>query len=171
MDTIMDEALLQRARKIRCVVFDIDGVMTDGMLYLGPNGEETKAVSVRDGLGIKQLVDAGIHVAVISGRPSEAMRQRLQHLGVQHIHLDIDQKLPTFEALQQELGITDEQCAMMGDDTPDLPLLRRVGLALTVADAHPHAAAAAHWASRHVGGAGAVREACDLILDAQGLLP
>ena len=121
MDTIMDEGLMAQARKIRCVVFDIDGVMTDGMLYLGPNGEETKAVSVRDGLGIKQLVDAGIHVAVISGRPSEAMRQRLQHLGVQHIHLNIDQKLPTFEALQAELGLSDEQCAMMGDDTPDLP--------------------------------------------------
>lgn len=171
MDTIMDEGLMQLARKIRCVVFDIDGVMTDGMLYLGPDGEETKAVSVRDGLGIKQLVDAGIHVAVISGRPSEAMRQRLQHLGVQHIHLNIDQKLPTFEALQAELGLNDEQCAMMGDDTPDLPLLRRCGLALTVANAHPHAAAAAHWTSQYVGGAGAVREACDLILDAQGKLP
>ena len=171
MDTIMDEALLARARRIRCVVFDIDGVMTDGMLYLGPNGEETKAVSVRDGLGIKQLVDAGIQVAVISGRPSEAMRQRLQHLGVQHIHLNIEHKLSAFEALQAQLGLDDEQCAMMGDDTPDLPLLRRCGLALTVADAHPHAAAAAHWTSRHVGGAGAVREACDLILDAQGLLP
>lgn len=171
MDTIMDEGLMARARKIRCVVFDIDGVMTDGMLYLGPNGDETKAVSVRDGLGIKQLVDAGIHVAVISGRPSEAMRQRLQHLGVQHIHLNIDQKLPTFEALQAELALSDEQCAMMGDDTPDLPLLRRCGLALTVADAHPQAAAAAHWQSQFVGGAGAVREACDLILDAQGKLP
>ena len=167
----MGDDVQLRAAKIRLAVFDIDGVMTDGMLYLGPDGEETKAVSVRDGLGIKQLLNAGIAVAVISGRPSPAMHKRLSALGVQHLFLGDEHKLPIFERLQQQLGLSDEQCAMMGDDTPDLPLMRRCGLALSVADGHRDALAAAHFVSQFRGGAGAVREASDLILAAQGLLP
>jgi 3-deoxy-D-manno-octulosonate 8-phosphate phosphatase (KDO 8-P phosphatase) len=157
-----------RAAKIRCVFLDIDGVMTDCKLYLGPDGFEIKAVSVRDGIGIKNLLRAGIDVAVISGRPSEAMQRRLEHLGVPHIILATEDKLPAYEALLTKLGLSDEQCAHMGDDTPDLPLMRRVGLALSVADAHRSALKAAHWVSEKRGGDGAVREASDLILDAQG---
>jgi len=162
------EQVQLRAAKIRCVIFDIDGVMTDCKLYLGPDGFEIKAVSVRDGLGIKNLLRAGIQVAVISGRPSEAMQRRLEHLGVPHIVLATENKLPAYEALLRRLGLSDDECAMMGDDTPDLPLMRRVGLALTVADAHRTAMQAAHWVSAFRGGDGAVREASDLILDAQG---
>jgi len=160
-----------RARRIRCAVFDIDGVMTDCKLYLGPDGSEWKAVNVRDGLGIKLLLQAGIEVAVISGRPSVAMQTRLEYLGVRHVWLDVAEKIPAWELLQARLGLNDEDMAMMGDDVPDLPLMQRAGLALTVADAHPRALAAAHWTSRYTGGNGAIREAVDLILAAQGRLP
>ena len=165
---LLDSAEVQaRARKIRCLFLDIDGVLTDGKLYIGPHGEETKTNYVRDGLGIKMMLKAGLHVAVISGRPSEAMRNRLQWLGVTHIALDTEDKEPAYLRICAALGVNDDECAHMGDDVPDLPLMRRVGLALSVADGHPRALAAAHWVSQYRGGRGAVREAVDLILDAQ----
>ena len=160
----------KRARNIRCIFLDIDGVMTDCKLYLAADGTELKAVNVKDGLGMKLLMKAGIEVAVISGRPSQAMQKRLESLGIQHIYLNTENKIPAYEAVLKKLKITDEQCAHMGDDTPDLPLFKRVGLALAVADAHPKALAAAHWKSKHIGGNGAIREAADLILAAQGKL-
>ena len=168
MNPLSSAEVQARARNIRCLFLDIDGVLTDGKLYIGPKGEETKTNYVRDGFGIKQMLKAGLHVAVISGRPSESMRQRLQWLGIQHIALDMEDKEPAYLRICAELGVSDAQCAHMGDDVPDLPLLRRVGLALTVADAHPKALTAAHWTSQYRGGEGAVREAIDLILDAQG---
>src|SRR5262249_35990671 len=137
-------------------------------LYLAPDGTELKAVNVKDGLGLKLLLKAGIEVAIISGRPSEAMRKRFEGLGVKHVWLDVEDKMPAYEKLLTTLGLTDAQVAMMGDDTPDVPLMKRAGLALTVADAHPKALAIAQWASRLGGGNGAVREACDFILRAQG---
>ncbi|SEQ92568.1 3-deoxy-D-manno-octulosonate 8-phosphate phosphatase (KDO 8-P phosphatase) [Solimonas aquatica] len=161
--------LQERAAQIRCLFLDIDGVLTDGKLYIGPNGEEIKTNYVRDGLGIKMMLKAGLQVAVISGRPSEAMRQRLSWLGVQHIALDTEDKEPAYLRIRDALGLTDAQCAHMGDDVPDLPLMRRCGLALSVADAHLKALRAAHWVSQYEGGRGAVREAVDLILEAQGL--
>lgn len=164
------ELVMQRAAQIRCLFLDIDGVMTDCKLYLAPDGTELKAVNVRDGYGIKQLLKNGIEVAVISGRPSVAMQQRLEYLGVPHIYLNTEDKLPAYRAIQQKLGIGDEACAHMGDDVPDLPLLERVGLALAVADAHPRALAASHWVSSRNGGDGAIREAADLILAARGRL-
>ena len=131
-------AIRKRARRVRCLFLDIDGVLTDGKLYLGPNGEEFKTNYVRDGYGIK------------------------------HVVLDNEDKLPVYERIRDRLGLADADCAVMGDDAPDLPVMARVGLALTVADAHPVAMKAAHWASRFPGGRGAVREACDMILAAQG---
>lgn len=157
-----------RARKIRCVIFDIDGVMTDCKLYLTHDGEEIKAVNVRDGLGLKLLMQHGIEVAVISGRPSAALQKRLEYLGVPHIWLATEHKLPAYEALKAKLDLCDEQMAHMGDDTPDLPLFAQVGLALAPGDAHRKAKAAAHWVSEARGGDGAVREAVDFILAAQG---
>lgn len=159
-----------RARKIRCVFLDIDGVLTDGKLYIGPNGEETKTNYVRDGYGIKLALKLGLKVAVISGRPSESMRQRLQWLGVEHIALDTEDKEPAYLRMRELMNLADEECAHVGDDLPDVPVMRRAGLACTVADAHPRAMAAAHWVSRYSGGHGAVREAIDLILEAQGLI-
>lgn len=161
-------AIRKRARRVRCLFLDIDGVLTDGKLYIGANGEETKTNFVRDGYGIKRLLANGVQVAVISGRPSEAMRRRLEFLGVKHVVLDNEDKLPVYEKIRDTLGLADADCAVMGDDRPDLPVMARAGLALTVADAHPSALKAAHWISRHAGGVGAVREACDLILAAQG---
>lgn len=164
-----DDPILERARKVRCLFLDIDGVMTDCRLYLGPDGLELKAVHVRDGFGIKQLLKHGVEVAAISGRPSEAMRRRLAFLGLQHVHLDIEDKLPAYLQVRDTLGLSDEACAHIGDDVPDLPLLNRVGLAMTVSDAHVKAIAASHWVSRFPGGQGAIREAADLILSARGL--
>lgn len=158
----------QRASRIRCVFLDIDGVLTDGKLYIGPNSEETKTNYVRDGYGIKLALKLGLQVAVISGRPSEAMRRRLEWLGVEHIALDTEDKEPAYLRMCAAMGLQDAECAHVGDDVPDVPLMRRVGLACTVADAHPKATAAAHWVSRYGGGHGAVREAIDLILEAQG---
>jgi 3-deoxy-D-manno-octulosonate 8-phosphate phosphatase (KDO 8-P phosphatase) len=157
-----------RARRIRCLFLDIDGVMTDGKLYLTPDGDEIKAVNVRDGYGIKALLRAGVEVAVISGRPSAAMQKRLAFLGLTHVYLNTEDKLPAYEAIREKLGLADAQCAHLGDDRPDLPLFARVGLAMTPADAHPSALRAAHWHSAHCGGDGAIREAADLILAAQG---
>ena len=159
--------LMRRAAVIRCVIFDVDGVITDGKLYLGPDGQEWKAVSVRDGLGLRLLLEAGVEVAVISGRPSLAMQTRLNSLGVKHVYLNTVDKLPAYERVLRDLDLADEQCAIMGDDTPDLPMMRRAGLTLTVADAHGDVLAAADWVSRFPGGQGAVREACDLLLSAR----
>lgn len=168
MGHLSPAAIRKRARRVRCLFLDIDGVLTDGKLYLGPNGEETKTNYVRDGYGIKRLLANGVEVAVISGRPSEAMKKRLEYLGVKHVVLDNEDKLPIYEQIRDRLGLADGDCAVMGDDRPDLPVMARAGLALTVADAHVSALKAAHWVSRHPGGLGAVREACDLILAAQG---
>ncbi len=159
----------ERAKNIRCVIFDIDGVMTDCKLYLTHDGEEIKAVNVRDGLGLKLLMKHGIEVAVISGRPSAAMQKRLEYLGVPHIWLATEDKLPAYEALKAKLGLSDAQMAHMGDDTPDLPLFAQVGLALAPGDAHRKAKATAHWISEARGGDGAIREAVDFILVAQGI--
>ena len=167
MSVRMRPSVRKRAARIRCAIFDVDGILTDGKLYLGPDGTEWKAVSVRDGLGLKLLMKAGIEVAVISGRPSPAMRQRLNSLGVQRVYLDTEEKLPAYQKVLRDLGLEDEQLAVMGDDVPDLVLMERAGLALTAADAHPDVLEAAHWVSRHPGGVGAVREACDLLLAAR----
>ncbi|MDP9140241.1 MAG: HAD hydrolase family protein, partial [Pseudomonadota bacterium] len=118
-------------------------------------------------LALKQ----GLQIAVISGRPSEAMRNRLSWLGIQHIALDTEDKEPVYLRMCKAMNLGDAQCAHMGDDVPDVPLLRRVGLALTVADAHDSAMSIAHWVSRYTGGHGAVRDAVDLLLSAQGRLP
>lgn len=159
----------RRAAAIRCLFLDIDGVMTDCKLYLTPDGEELKAVNVRDGWGMKALLRHGIEVAVISGRPSAAMQKRLEWLGLRHVVLNTEVKLPAYERIRDSLGLSDAQCAMMGDDVPDLPLLTRVGLALAPQDAHRRALDAAHVVSRCRGGDGAIRDAADLLMTAQGL--
>lgn len=156
-----------KAQKIRLVVFDVDGVMTDGRLYLGPDGAEFKSMHVRDGLGLKRLQAMDITPAVISGRPSRAVEDRLLELGLQYIYLNIDDKPGAFADLCEVLGVSPDECAVMGDDLPDLPLMQSAGLALCVADAVPEVLAAADWASSRNGGDGAVREACDFIIAAQ----
>lgn len=153
-----------RARAVRLVVFDVDGVFTDGRLYYTANGEEMKVFHVRDGVGIKALQHAGIQVAVISGRASDAVALRLAELGVSRVFQGDHDKLPLLEALLDELGIAAPATAFMGDDLPDLPVLARVGLAACPADAHADVIVACHWTGARKGGRGAVREFCDFLL-------
>ena len=159
--------LQARAAAIRLAVFDIDGVMTDGRLYLGPDGAEFKSMHIRDGLGLKRLQAVDITPAAISGRPSRAVEDRLLDLGLQYIYMDTEDKLAAFEGLLDDLGLDATQAAVMGDDLPDLPLMQRAGLALAVPDAVPEVRNAADWVSTAAGGAGAVREACELLLAAR----
>jgi 3-deoxy-D-manno-octulosonate 8-phosphate phosphatase (KDO 8-P phosphatase) len=162
----MDAALLERARKIRLLVLDVDGVLTDGRLHITALGEETKVFHVRDGSGIVALQRAGVAVAIISGRDSGAVTRRAQELRIAHVQQGVSDKGAALDALMHELGVAADELACVGDDTPDLPMLRRAALAIVVADAHPAARAAAHWVTPSCGGHGAVREVCDLLLTA-----
>jgi 3-deoxy-D-manno-octulosonate 8-phosphate phosphatase (KDO 8-P phosphatase) len=160
--------LRKKAAQVELAVFDIDGVMTDGHLYIGPGGQEFKAVHIHDGHGPKLLQRAGVEVAVISGRRSEAMEARLADLGVEHVFMGAADKLALFCALLEELNLEPLQTAYMGDDEPDLAPMRIAGIALSVRNAMPEVRAAADWVSAHDGGNGAVREACELLIAARG---
>ena len=160
--------LLLRAQGMRLLLLDVDGVLTDGGLYYGEGGEVLKRFHTLDGHGLKLLARAGIQVGVISGRDSPALRQRLAALGIQHVWLGTEDKLPAAQALLQELGVAWPQTAAMGDDWPDLPLLRHAGFACAPANAHVEARALAAHVTALAGGAGAVRELCDLLLIAGG---
>ena len=152
---------------MRLLVLDADGVMTDGRLFYGASGALFQSFHARDGYGIKAVLAAGIEVAVISGRQSAAVSQRCLELGIRHVQQGIEDKGAALGQLLARLGIKDAQCACIGDDEPDVPMLRRVGLAVAVADAHPPARAVAHRRTRLAGGAGAVREVCDWLLAAR----
>ena len=157
-----------RARRIRLVILDVDGVLTDGRLYYGEHDEHFRAFHVRDGLGIKLLIEYGIVVAIISGRHSRSLSTRLEPLGVQYIYQGREDKQPAFAELLSKVSCSAEETAYMGDDLQDLAVMARVGLAATVADAHPMVAARAHWTSTAAGGRGAVRELSEFILSKQG---
>lgn len=143
---------------------DCDGVLTDGRIWLTADGEEQKAFHVRDGQGIKLLHDAGIKTGIISGRSSRATERRAQDLGIMHVRQGVDEKMHAMEEIMSEAGVSDEECAYIGDDLPDVPLMQRAGLAIAVADAVEEAQKAAHYVAKARGGNGAVREVCDLIL-------
>ena len=160
------DAVLERARRIRLLVLDVDGVLTDGRLYISASGEEFKVFHVRDGSGLVAVQRAGITVAIISGRDSAAVATRAAELGIRHTRQGVGDKGAELASLLRELGIGTEETACVGDDTPDLPMLRAAGLAVAVADAHPAAQAAAHWITPSPGGRGAVRDVCDLLLSA-----
>lgn len=165
----MDE-ILQRAARIRLVVFDVDGVLTDGSLFLGDGGEEYKAFHSRDGHGMKMLQEAGVELAVITGRTSKVVEHRMASLGIEHVFQGQQEKLPAFEALVARVGLAPAECAYVGDDVVDLPVMRRVGLAIAVQDAHPLVVRHAHWQTPSPGGRGAARDVCELILEARGEL-
>ena len=156
------------AARVRLLVLDVDGVLTDGRLYYGARGETLKVFHVRDGLGLKRLAAAGVTVAVISGRESGMTGRRCRELGIPHLFQGVEDKLPVFLRLRKRLGLAAHACACVGDDVPDVPLMREVGLAFAVADAHPQALGAAHVVTRLPGGNGAVREVCDYLLQARG---
>lgn len=156
-----------RAGAVRLVVFDIDGVFTDGRLYYTGDGEEIKVFHVRDGVGIKALRNAGIEIAVISGRASDAVALRMAELGVSRLFQGDHDKLPLFESLLSELDLDPAQTAFVGDDLPDLPVLDRVGLAACPADAQEEVKAVCHWVGTRKGGRGVVREFCDFLISAR----
>ncbi len=164
---IPPRALLARAARLRLVLLDVDGVLTDGRLYYGAEGELMKAFDVKDGHGIVLLRDH-VDFGVISGRPGLATRRRLEELRVKHLVFGQLDKLAGYAQLG-DLGLSDEEVAYMGDDVNDLPLLRRVGLSAAPADARPEVRDVVHFVARSPGGRGAVRELCDLIAAAKGV--
>jgi 3-deoxy-D-manno-octulosonate 8-phosphate phosphatase (KDO 8-P phosphatase) len=163
-----DPELLLRAQDVRVAFFDVDGVLTDGGLYFSEAGETLKRFHTLDGHGIKLLAQAGITPAVVTGRDSRPLRARLQALGVTHARFGVEDKRPAAEAILTALGLDWAQAAVMGDDWPDLPLMRRAALACAPAQAHIEARAVAHYVTAARGGGGAAREFCDLLLAATG---
>ena len=152
------------AAAIRLLVLDVDGVLTDGRLYFGPRGEALKVFDVRDGLGLVQVQRTGLRVAVISSRRSPMVVMRCRELGVRHVHQGVADKLGVFARLCARLKLTPAACACVGDDLPDLPLMRAAALSFAVADAHREVRRAADVVTRLPGGRGAVREVCDHLL-------
>jgi 3-deoxy-D-manno-octulosonate 8-phosphate phosphatase (KDO 8-P phosphatase) len=162
------EAVWTRARHIRLLILDIDGVLTDGRLYFDLKGETLKVFHVRDGHGIKMAQRAGLEVALLSGRRSDAAFHRARELGINRFYEGVRDKVAILEELLAALNLTAPEVAAVGDELVDLPLFHRVGLGVAVADAVPEVRAAAHWITTLPGGRGAVREVCDLLLKAQG---
>lgn len=163
-----DPQLLLLAQPVRVAFFDVDGVLTDGGLYFSEVGETLKRFHTLDGHGIKLLQQAGITPAVVTGRDSPALRLRLKALGVMHARFGTEDKRPAAESILAELGLSWPQAAAIGDDWPDLPVMRRVAFACAPAQAHIEVRALAHHVTAAPGGAGAAREFCDLLLVASG---
>ncbi|MGX5663297.1 KdsC family phosphatase [Diaphorobacter nitroreducens] len=163
-----DPQLLLLAQPVRVAFFDVDGVLTDGGLYFSEVGETLKRFHTLDGHGIKLLQQAGITPAVVTGRDSPALRLRLKALGVMHARFGTEDKRPAAVSILAELGLSWPQAAAIGDDWPDLPVMRRVAFACAPAQAHIEARAVAHHVTAAPGGAGAAREFCDLLLVASG---
>ena len=161
---------MHQARGIRLLTCDVDGVLTDGRIYIDDDGRESKAFNALDGVGLKMLMRAGLTVAWITGSSAPAVMHRARSLGVARIVQGAEDKLTPWEALRSELGLPAAACAHVGDDLPDVPVFVRCGLAVAVPHAPPSVRARAHFVTEHDGGKGAVRELCELILSAQGVL-
>lgn len=161
------ETILAKAAGIRCVIFDVDGVFSDGRIYLGNDGEELKAFHTRDGYGVKALRQAGIEVGIITGRHSNIVATRMASLTVQHVYQGQENKIPAFHELLARLALEPQQVAYVGDDLSDWNVMQHVGLSVAVHDAHPWLRHHADLTTTLPGGYGAVRELCDLLLIAQ----
>ncbi len=162
--------ILERAKHIELIIFDVDGVMTDGSLFFGDDGQEYKAFNSFDGHGMRMLLESGLQAAIITGRQSNVVKHRMQDLGVSLIYQGYRDKRPAFATLLQEVGLKAEQVAYVGDDVVDLPIMTQVGFAIAVQNAHPYVKQHAHWITDRPGGRGAVRDVCELMLEARGLL-
>lgn len=167
LDTL-SESLRARVAQIRLLIFDVDGVLTDGSLYYGHDGREYKVFHSRDGHGMKMLRQGGVEIGIITARNSPAVAHRMANLGLTHVYQGALEKLPAYEDLLRKLDLRPEQVAYVGDDVVDLPVMTRVGCAIAVADAHPDVVKRAHWRTTAPGGRGAARDACELILRVQG---
>ena len=166
MESIADN--MARAARVRMMIFDVDGVLTDGSLHFGPDGEMMKTFHVHDGLGIKLLQQSGVLTAVISARVSPMVARRAADLGIDHVHQGGHDKLSPFLELLERTGLSADECGFIGDDVIDLPLLSRVGFGASVPGARPEVLRAAHYVTQAGGGGGAVREVCEFLLRAQG---
>ncbi|WP_246499636.1 3-deoxy-manno-octulosonate-8-phosphatase KdsC [Thiothrix unzii] len=166
------ETLLARARDIRLVIFDIDGVLTDGSLFFDNNGQEYKAFNSKDGHGIRMLLEGGIEIALITGRQSELVLHRADNLKIprDRIWQGYRDKRPAFDDLLAKTGLSAANIAYVGDDVVDLPVMAQVGLAIAVGDAHYYVKQHAHWVAQTAGGRGAAREICEMLLHVQGKL-
>lgn len=162
--------VLEKAANIKLVVFDVDGVLTDGGLFFGDDGQEYKAFYARDGLGMKLLQQTGVEIAVITARNSKVVEHRMRNLGIAHVYQGKLNKLDAFHDLLDKLKVRAEQTAYAGDDVVDLPVMQTAGLAIAVQDAHPFVKQHAHWITQNCGGRGAARDVCELIMQAQGTL-
>ncbi|WP_150302811.1 KdsC family phosphatase [Pseudomonas saliphila] len=162
--------LFERAQAIRLAIFDVDGVLTDGRLYFMPDGTEFKSFNTLDGHGIKMLIASGVETAIISGRNSPLVEKRAANLGIQYLIQGREDKINALEELRQQIQLKYQQIAFLGDDLPDLPVMRLVGLGMAVASADAFVREHAHGVTQNAGGMGAAREFCELIMRAQGTL-
>ena len=170
MSSVTSAALTARARAIKLIAFDVDGVMTDGTLFLADDGQEYKGFNSLDGHGLKMLKGSGVELAIITGRSSRVVEHRARNLGIEIIHQGAHDKLAVYEALCRELNLESAHTAYMGDDVVDLPVMRRAGLAITVPAAPELVKAHSHMVTTRQAGHGAVREACEFVMRAQGKL-
>ena len=161
------ESILSQARHIKLLICDVDGVLSNGKVYYSNQGEELKSFNIKDGLGIKQLLDNDVQVAIITGRKSQIVEKRAKELGISLIYQGRTDKLAAYQEILEQLDLSKNQVAHIGDDLPDLPLMLQSGLGICVADAHYFVKEKADWSTHNVGGNGAVREISDLILSAQ----
>ncbi len=158
---------LQRARRIKLIAFDVDGIMTDGTLYLADDGQEYKGFNSLDGHGLKMLKGSGVELAIITGRTSRVVEHRAANLGISHLYQGAHDKLAIYQQLLDKLRLLPEDTAYMGDDVVDLPVMRRTGLAITVPAAPDLVKAHSHYVTSREAGRGAVREACEWLMRAQ----
>ncbi|MFA7349155.1 MAG: HAD family hydrolase [Methylotenera sp.] len=165
---MINEDLVKRLKNIKLLILDVDGVMTDGGLTIGDDGLEYKTFHAHDGLGMKLLKATGVSLAIITGRTSNVVKKRAESTGVAHFYQGAEDKLEAFRDLMQSSGLRAEQCAFMGDDVVDLPPMLQCGLAIAVPDSPRLLLDRAHYVTRKAGGRGAVREVCELIMQAQG---
>ncbi|QJD99615.1 HAD family hydrolase [Massilia forsythiae] len=170
MTNTLDSQLehIRRAARVKVMIFDVDGVLTDGSLTYNADGEATKTFFVLDGLGIQLLRRTGVRTAIISARNSPIVVRRAADLGIDHVFQGQHDKRLAFASLLQETGVAAEECGYIGDDVIDLPLLSRVGFAVAVPSGHPEVQHRVHYVTKNPGGRGAVREVCDLVMRAQG---
>jgi len=159
---------INKLKRIKLLLLDVDGVLTDGSIIYNDNGAETKIFNVKDGLGIRLLMEAGIKVGIVTGRTSKALYHRCTNLGISLIFDGVHEKTSVLELISEHTGLLADEIAFVGDDLPDLPLMRRVGLSIAVADAHETVIENVDMVTAKKGGAGAVREVCEAILKAQG---
>lgn len=164
----MQTDAVARAARVKLMIFDVDGILTDGSLHYGPDGEAVKTFNVLDGHGIKLLQQSGVAVAIISARKSDIVVRRAADLGIRHLQQGVHDKRIAFDELLSHTGISPDACGFIGDDVIDLPILLRVGFSVSVPNGHPEVRSRVHYVTQAPGGRGAARELCDFILRAQG---